>query len=268
MANPRIARIFSSVRRCLSPLTTELDDELDQLHIQSELQRSILSSTGPRAAKSAIEVYMARHATRLDDRPMLKQLFFAWGSALVSGSALGVESLLDFLTLKDNLGESQDSARALDLLARSNDLPEGRKQTALLAIWRRVYIRDDWSSIASTSGRSEEAQRQMLRNTLLYQTLSALRDTPHFPSNYILTPLATLHPPSMGDVAARFAEMRNAELEELMGDYETELRILQEYVSGAELEARVGQVQELLNADERGEADASGNGHGDGDVEM
>ena len=74
--------------------------------------------------------------------------------------ALDVESLVDVLTLKDNAGVSAgDPAVALDRLVKDDvsfgymrwawadlirqGLPEGRKQVALLSIWRRIYIRDE-----------------------------------------------------------------------------------------------------------------------------
>lgn len=87
------------------------------------------------------------------------------GQRLIDGESLDLEDLIDVLTLKDNTGISvSDSTIALDRLVKdevsrlspwphpsvslrsmlhSQSLPDGRKQVALLSIWRRVFIRDE-----------------------------------------------------------------------------------------------------------------------------
>lgn len=45
---------------------------------------------------------------------------------------------------------------------------------AALGIWRRVYIRDNWSAL-STSNQTDQQLEDILRSTALYHTLSILR---------------------------------------------------------------------------------------------
>ncbi|GFZ42387.1 hypothetical protein JCM24511_00102, partial [Saitozyma sp. JCM 24511] len=153
-----------------------LDDELDLIAVQDALRDSLLSVTPPiRSTQTPLEAFVAAHLTNLRDRPAFRQLFVSLAQRVVAGEALEIEDLVDVLTLKDNRAEEGgDGAVALDRLVRDSELPEGRKQVALLSVWRRVFVRDDWTTIANTSGRSEEAQRQMLRRTLAYETMRAI----------------------------------------------------------------------------------------------
>lgn len=129
--------------------SVDLDDELDLVNVQNMLRESLISSP------------VTGQATLLDRRPAFKQLFESLAHQLIDGIALDVEGLMDVLTLKGNVGESSgDAATALDRLVKdsvstapycafdsdvgSQALPEGRKQVALLSIWRRIFIRDEY----------------------------------------------------------------------------------------------------------------------------
>ena len=80
----------------------------------------------------------------LEDRPTFLQLLLDLGQALLDGTALDLEGVIDVLSLKDNGGTfAADFAIALDRLTRDDSLPEGRKQVALLSIWRRIFVRDE-----------------------------------------------------------------------------------------------------------------------------
>lgn len=92
-------------------------------------------------------------------------MFVSLAQRVVAGEALEIEDLVDVLTLKDNRSEKGgDGAVALDRLVRDSvsrrvvymgqsgaidradrfqELPEGRKQVALLSVWRRVFVRDE-----------------------------------------------------------------------------------------------------------------------------
>ena len=96
---------------------------------------------------------------------------------LLSGAVLSTEDLIDLLTLKDNASneEKNDYTYALDIVARDTETPRGRLQVSLSTIWRRIYLRDDWTSLRqNTSNLSDEAISSALRSTALYSTLLAL----------------------------------------------------------------------------------------------
>ncbi|TXT07474.1 hypothetical protein VHUM_03194 [Vanrija humicola] len=145
-----------------SEARSRLDDELDIINVENALQDAIVD---------------AAPTTVLVERPAYTRLLTQLISRLLAGDALDVEGLVDVLTLKDNIGgRERDAAIALERLVADTALPEARKQVALISVWRRVFIRDDWAQIAQTAGRSEEAQRQLQRQTLTYQTLLAIRE--------------------------------------------------------------------------------------------
>lgn len=85
----------------------DLDDELELVNLQNILRESLLSSP------------IKGQATLLDGRPVFKDLFVDLAQQLANGTALDVESLVDVLTLKDNVGiSSRDAATALDRLMK------------------------------------------------------------------------------------------------------------------------------------------------------
>jgi hypothetical protein len=45
----------------------------------------------------------------------------------------------------------------------------------MLTIWRRVFIRDEWSALNSTSNFTDQQLEETLRNTALYKTLNILQ---------------------------------------------------------------------------------------------
>lgn len=168
---------------------------------------------------------------------------------LLAGKALGIEDLADVLSLKDGEAGQVDVAAALGQLAKDRSLPDGRKQVALISIWRRVFIRDDWITIAKTSGRSEEAQRQILRSTMTYQTLQAIEAIQNFPKAFVLAPFTCSQPPLLDELTARFPEKTPDAIAALMADHEDEIRLLTGYIDNAGLESRVKEVAALVQAD-------------------
>ncbi|WWD16353.1 hypothetical protein CI109_100779 [Kwoniella shandongensis] len=228
-------------------LLISLDDELDLVNLQNALRESLLPETGRSRtpAKSALE----QQITLLVDRPAFKSLFLTLTQELVDGKGLDLEGLIDVLTLKDNYERVGDAAIALDRLVRDKDLPEGRKQVALLSIWRRVYIRDNWAEIANTAGRSEQAQRAKVRATLTYQTIRAVNDIKDFPRNFILSPHTSSQPPLPAEIAARFPTYPAEDVARLMADHEKEIELLNKYLEENGLEERVREVAEMVRKD-------------------
>ncbi|RXK40460.1 hypothetical protein M231_02293 [Tremella mesenterica] len=252
-------------------LLSTIDDELELVKVQNDLRESLRSDSTTKRGSPSIENFVVTNCKGLENRPAFKALFIDLGRRLLEGKALDVEGLIDALTLKDNHGSSAgDSAVALDRLTKSSDLPEGRKEVALISIWRRVFIQDDWLAIARTAGRSEKAQRGLQRQTLTYATVRALGEIKDFPSNYIISPLTATQPPLLAEVAARFPERPAGEIEMLMRDHEDEIRTLQRYMNEAVLEERVKEVVELVREDTASAEDVIGIGgeDGEGDVEM
>ncbi|WWC66609.1 uncharacterized protein I206_100512 [Kwoniella pini CBS 10737] len=224
-------------------LLIELDDELDLVHIQTTL----IDYLSPPQRRHAIK--LDEQITLLADRPAFKRLFINLAEQLIRGLALDLEGLIDVLTLKENFERTGDAALALERLVGDTALPEGRKQVALLSIWRRVYIRDDWAAISNTTGRSEQAQRSKVRGTLAYQTIKLVNDIKDFPRNFILSPFTSSQPPLPTELTARFPTFSAEDISSLMNDHEKEIEILNRYLSENALEERIREVAELVKTD-------------------
>nr|XP_019048984.1 hypothetical protein I302_02764 [Kwoniella bestiolae CBS 10118]OCF27914.1 hypothetical protein I302_02764 [Kwoniella bestiolae CBS 10118] len=224
-------------------LLIELDDELDLVNVQSSLIQYFSPTNRRNSPKLDDQI------TLLTDRPAFKKLFLNLAQELLDGSALDLEGLMDVLTLKDNFERTGDAALALERLVGDMALPEGRKQVALLSIWRRVYVRDDWAAISNTTGRSEQAQRSKVRSTLAYQTIRAVNDVKDFPPNFILSPFTSSQPPLPAELAARFPTFSAEDIAALMEDHENEIETLNRYLSENGLEERIREVAELVKND-------------------
>jgi hypothetical protein len=93
-------------------LKTDIDDDLELVGIQNDLRTSILST-----GKKGLQAYIAANGQILTDRQELRALFEDIASRLLAGEALGLEDLVDALTLKDNKGVSvNDPVIALERL--------------------------------------------------------------------------------------------------------------------------------------------------------
>lgn len=105
-----------------------------------------------------VRMVVDRLATNLDSaveneqkRAGSLQLFRRLVHVLLDGRAIGLEDVIDVLTLKDwppaggDCGIGQSFIEGLVLMARGGlkELPSGRKLNALRAIWRRVYLCDE-----------------------------------------------------------------------------------------------------------------------------
>ncbi|KAL7420109.1 hypothetical protein Q5752_005074 [Cryptotrichosporon argae] len=234
-------------------LLQHLDNELDLISVQDTLRDSIVARAS--AAGGGADAVVAAHAAGLAEKPAFTELLADCVGRLIAGDALGIEDLVDVLTLKDNAGDAElDYARALERLSMDSQLPEGRRQVALLSIWRRVFIRDDWAAITSTKGRSEEAQRDMQRQTAAYITLRAISENEDFPPNYILSPFTATQPPLAAELAARFPARPAAAIARLLDDHAREIATLDALVERG-LDGWVREIGALAKADMEGDVE-------------
>jgi nuclear pore complex protein Nup133 len=126
-----------------------------------------------------------------------------------------------------------------------------------------------WEEISNTSGRSDEAQRQLLRQTLAYQTLKNMASTTSkypllvspdelttkvLPPDYELSPEDASQEPLMIELSARFPEWTSDDLEGLMGDHESEIAQLGQWRESG-IDAMIKEVRELIKRDMGGVVD-------------
>ncbi|WVQ78640.1 hypothetical protein IAT38_000727 [Cryptococcus sp. DSM 104549] len=238
-----------------------VNQELHLVKLQNTL-RSLFSPLVTRT--STLEQSLAPQLKNLADRPAFRQLFIALSDSLVRGESLDLEGIIDVLTLKVNEERRDDPVTALKCLVVDQSLPKARSEAALIAIWRRIYIGDDWVTISNTSGRSEEGQRAKLRGTLAYRTFYAIETIPEMSPSVVVKPYDASIPPTIDEIAARFPAYSADDVASLGADYENEVGVLLGYVEEVALEERVREVMMLVKEDlARRESQ-----DGDGDVVM
>ncbi|OWZ65412.1 hypothetical protein AYX14_06233 [Cryptococcus neoformans] len=231
----------------------KIGQQLSLIDIQNSL-RTYLLSLFPSTARSSrsIAKHFAPILTRLSHRPGSESgsaflaLFYNLAERVIGGEAVDLEGMLDLLTLKDNVGREDDGVDALRVLVFDRSLPKARSEVALLAVWRRIYIRDNWAEISNTAGRSEQAQRTKLKGTMIYQVLKALRSVPEFPQAAVISPYDTSIPPTTTELSARFPTLSSEDIAALKADYDDEVAVLMEYVERNALEERVKEVKEMI----------------------
>lgn len=142
---------------------------------------------------------------------------------------------------------------------------------------RALLISHSWEEIADTSGRSDEAQRQLLRNTLAYQTFTHLSESKSeyfvgsriltgddhgltikgFSAEYELDPEEAGQPPLAIELSARFPDWTAEEIDHLMQDHRDEIAQLDRWRE-AGLERMIREVKELVRRDTQGVAGEAG----------
>ncbi|GAA5843798.1 hypothetical protein JCM9279_000149 [Rhodotorula babjevae] len=226
-----------------------LDDNLDLVNTQDGLLalfESLLSGQETRlSAAEQGEVIAARVAPGLEDRPALAQHLATLAGKLFEEQALSAEDLIDLLTLKENVGEQAgDFAAALDVLVRAKNLPAERRQVALESIWRRVFIQDDWASLKSAVGVSDEEMANALRHTAYYATLAAASRSEHQPSD-LPQPAQAFSTATPTSLSARSPDLPSPSVTLLLNDIEQESRLLSECVQNG-LEQFAREIVRLL----------------------
>ena len=123
-------------------------------------------------------------------------------------------------------------------------------------------LTNSWEEISNTSGRSDEAQRQLLRQTLAYQTLKSMAastsqcplrvnpraDNAVLPPDYELSPEEASQEPLMTELSARFPDWTSDDLEGLMGDHLSEIALLGQWRESG-IEGMIREVKELIKRD-------------------
>ncbi|KDN53044.1 hypothetical protein K437DRAFT_292500 [Tilletiaria anomala UBC 951] len=212
-----------------------IDDMLDVVYVQTKLSECFAKQMGsaqaPASHDSDADAYIALFAQRLlqDAYPAFQQHFKECWELCATGQVLGVEDLIDVLTLKDNVDELSEPhfIQALQTYVRAHEsLPEARRLAILRAYWRRVLLHDAWEDVSNTAGKSDAEVKQALRETELYCAIASI--SPEDLDNDVLLPSsALLEPPSREVLQGRFEGSRNdkseEELDNLLADFATEI---------------------------------------------
>ncbi|KAI5890655.1 uncharacterized protein SCHCODRAFT_02632498 [Schizophyllum commune H4-8] len=204
-------------------------DELDFVSVHetivADLQLALSTQRGRQSHDAQAEYILKTQAKRLNGTPAFARIFREYVRTLLQGNVLSVEDMVDVLSMRDNSESPDDYVIALRLLWGSDDTPQSRRQSALGAVWRRIYLHDDWNMIRDTANVSDAELNQRYRDTALYRTLREVRSR----ADYVSPDEAAAAQPTSAEIAARWPGLANDQVDSLLDDYATEGRVLEEY---------------------------------------
>lgn len=199
--------------------------------IRQECEEVIQKLRGRQSLDAQVEAVVQKKAPSLSKRRMLESLFRNMIRTLLQGKVLSVEDMADILSLKDNKETAEDYATALHLIAGARDIPESRKLKQFYAVWRRIYLHDNWDSLRDTANVSDAELAKRFRQTALYASLrSVLARSLDEQEGYVAEPSVALQIPSRAEIESRWPGMPPDDVEALRADYEFEADTLGELV--------------------------------------
>ena len=99
--------------------------------------------------------------------------------------------------------------------------------------------------IRQTTGVTDQALNERLRNTALYAALQAIAHKKNRPEGYKLAPTEALDRPSQNEIALRWPSMSPEEVAAIEYDYERDCRVLHDF----ELEGIYQSMEQLVEND-------------------
>ncbi|EJU05598.1 hypothetical protein DACRYDRAFT_98268 [Dacryopinax primogenitus] len=168
-----------------------------------------------------------RKAARLGTSALV-DVFKAAVKHVMHGDILSIEDLVDVLTLKDNQrGEYKDYGTALKAFEQSEaEMPTARAQLTLEALWRRIYLHDNWRELKPSDDMSDVERQARLRGTAAYATLWATVDG--LDPKYFLRPANCRRVPTDDECRARFENYTSQQVAVLQHALEQEIGQLED----------------------------------------
>ncbi|KAI0094031.1 Non-repetitive/WGA-negative nucleoporin C-terminal-domain-containing protein [Irpex rosettiformis] len=212
--------------------------------LAEELKTALANVRARQSIDMQVDIIARAKATRISDRRALFSIFKQLVKRLLQGKALSVEDAADVLSLKDNDSSIEDYITALHLLCQAQ-IPDARKLSAFRAVWRRIYLHNDWNQIRQTVGITDDEVTSRFRRTAFHDALMATTGNEHSPEGYVLLPSDALPVPTQAEVASRWPGIPPDDVAALAKDYESESQEL----ANLRLEDVVDRVRELANED-------------------
>lgn len=111
-------------------------------------------------------------------------------------------------------------------------LPDSKRSDILRAIWRSIYLRDDWSKLCETANLTDEQLHARLETTVLAQVIQGMR-LQGISLDYLLTPENVVYAPSFESMRSRNEELDYpAYVEEVQED----IQRVKEMIENAQLD--------------------------------
>ncbi|WYZ41863.1 hypothetical protein EsH8_V_000758 [Colletotrichum jinshuiense] len=219
----------------------EIDNQLGLIKIQDQLYAQVFPSIQTAVDDSAeLQLAMENHCVHLPKKQKaLIQVFENSMKRLLKHEALDAMSLVDLLTLVSLPPETAaDIADPfyLALLAASFGLQGEELKMAKRLIWRRCFIRDDWTKLNDTQLKDDSVVEEKLASTALFSALASCYQ--HQTVDYPFQPFRPSD--ALGafteDVDSRFASMEKSYRDKLLDAMKWEDSILRKYIDKARLE--------------------------------
>lgn len=222
------------------------DDALDLGRIQQRLcarwtEAALVDVHAPPEAQA--EAVAAAVAPCLDARPALRTLFVSHATDVMAGHVVRGEDMIDLLTLPDRSFAAPpdapltDYAMAVQVLVRL-PLSGARREAALVALWRRLYLTDDWEALSDTTSLTDDQVLENVRNTVAFHTLQSVLAEPSTAST-VMAPesVCTVPPPSTASLAERLQGVPDVQIEAIHAALHDEQEALAHVVHHTKLAA-------------------------------
>ncbi|KAI0114477.1 Non-repetitive/WGA-negative nucleoporin C-terminal-domain-containing protein [Nemania sp. FL0031] len=157
-----------------------IDKELAVISVQNEFYDTQIRPVTTVALDESEELGLVREAFSLQcpkKYKILSQLFEDAMKRLLNHEALDPLTLIDLLTLVTLPSETKDNIADQFFLAiqvASNGLVGDERYQAERLIWRRCFLREDWTTINNTSMKGDEETLDVLGQTDLFQLYCTL----------------------------------------------------------------------------------------------
>ncbi|CAG8066560.1 unnamed protein product [Penicillium olsonii] len=270
-SSPQISTLQNDVRRLEDYVEVDGIQDILYAHIQPTWQGAIDRKA---EAELALDFYGGH---MFEDRPSLHELLSEALSTLVNQQVVGIDGLVDVLTLMGPTQPTDD--RGYELVKSESHLAlqvldygrYGQRDPAYLAslqrlIWRRCLIKDDWVARGKAAEKPSGNSETYIGDTALYRALIACLEEPRARGCSVYKPMSpseALMADSDSDIL--LSRFRPEQKSRVALDLEVENDVLRRYIEIGKVDFWFQNLRETAEAQSSPPNDTSG---GDGVAEI
>ncbi|PKI82454.1 hypothetical protein MVES1_003461 [Malassezia vespertilionis] len=223
------------------------DDALDLVHVQERLKRKWYGAAMPRGAAPEAAAQRIAQLVAPQLAPALHALFVMLAAQVAGDQVASGEDMMDLLTLQDTPYAAppdaplSDFAIAAQVYVRID--AHSQRPAALAALWRRLYLQDDWHALSDTANKADDEVLVSVRSTVAFSTIQAVLAN-ESTAPLLLAPhdVCSHAPSSITALSQRFSGLPDAQIEQLHAALAAEHAALVEVVHATKLDAFFAQV--------------------------
>ncbi|PQE30489.1 hypothetical protein CJF32_00010252 [Rutstroemia sp. NJR-2017a WRK4] len=249
------------------------NQELGLIRIQDQIFQFIYPSIATAIDdKAEVQLALEIHGNKNLKQQVFVSLLEEAMAHLVKHEAMNALTLIDLLTLMgDNSKPLEDDALSYEkyyLALEASRLGISDKEERQLiqrVIWRRCFLRDDWSEVNNTESKDDQQVSEHLRTTALYWTLRTCFKNRIFDKDPTMSPLSPQEVlgACTDELDSRFVRSDASIRERFMGDMQSEDDALKPYINTCRLEKWHQGALDLARQDFRDEVEQETNEGGD-----